>query len=304
MRRGVKQSTQTIPGARMEPTDLPRPTLWEPGTISESVGLWLTEVKGVPRYRVASTIAEALGEDRGLVYRRMHNNPGFSSDELQRLADKMGTSAEILSRYNGKAVRPASAPSPIEGLPCVLSPGLDLSALSAFFVPAEPGQDSGLVAAHVDGHWQLMKSGEAPAGAEQRGVRSIHLRKLGTRVAVIEDDADAAAAMVESLRLSHLNPHAFGSAQSFLEAYRAGERFDAYLFDWILGERDAAMPITVVRKTQPEVPMYVLSGRITDFGTFSLLDFCTINQVDMLAKPIQMSLVAHKIHRALGDTAL
>lgn len=288
----------------MDPLDTPRPTLWEPGTISESVGLWLTEVKGIPRYRVASTIADALCEDRGLVYRRLHNNPGFGSDELQRLAEKMGTSAEILSRYTGKAAKPSAAPAaPIEGLPCQLAPGLDLSALSAYFVPGEAGEDSGFVAVQVHGNWTLMRSGDAPAGAETRPVRSVLLRKLGTRVAIVEDDPDAAAAMVESLRLAHLEPQSFGSAQAFLEAYRAGQRFDAYLFDWMLGERDAAMPITVVRKTQPDAPMYVLSGRITDFGTFSLLDFCTINQVDMLSKPIQMSLVAHKIHRALGDAA-
>jgi len=287
--------------------DVPaRRPAWSPGTVAESIALWLMEKEGVAAFHVASRLAELLGEERGLIYRRLKEQPGFSNDEIATIATALHTSPDMLSRYRGKELEMANSgpgviASTFDALPCSISPGLDLRKLSSYFVPAaDPGAPTELVACMVDGRWEICAREDAPSGKEMRAVDSVLIRRLGCKIAVVEDNEDAANSLAEALSASGLSPSIFSSLEGFVDAYRTGQRFDAYLLDWMLGNRDATMLVTVIRSMQPVVPIFVLSGRIADFGAMPLTDFCMLHNIELQSKPFQMGLLVQQVQRAIG----
>jgi DNA-binding NtrC family response regulator len=84
------------------------------------------------------------------------------------------------------------------------------------------------------------------------------------RVAVLDDDCDLATAVAAVLSKNSLHARAFNTAESLLEACD-GERFDAFVLDWLLADRTTFELIRTLRTTHrsARAPIFLLSGSLT-----------------------------------------
>ena len=87
------------------------------------------------------------------------------------------------------------------------------------------------------------------------------------RVAILDDDYDAATAVAAVLRRSDLRTAVFGTVESLLEACD-DEGFDAFVLDWLLADRTTLDLVRVLRarRQSARAPIFLLSGSLAVDG--------------------------------------
>ena len=287
----------------MDDLSHPRPSIdtdasTEPAT-SINVRRFLVS-HGVKEHNHASEIARIINVDRSQSYRRLKGDVTWAHTDLRAIAHHFGAPddhllpRDDLARYahpGGEAV-PAIirvAHLPPTGL---LVPGAELAA----------GESSDLVAIRAGSSWEIHVNGDEPLGARRHAIEALTVRSHPhLQVAVLEDDANAAGALVEAFRPLGIVATPFADSAS-LHAAIAHRRFDAYVLDWLLGDGTAAGIVEEIRAHRAHVPVVVVTGALMADSEMEkqLLDLSAQWNFSTLDKPVRPMNLANAIKQLVA----
>lgn len=272
--------------------------------------------RGVLAHKVANTLATITGLDRSLVYRRLHDDPMFTDEQLQKIAGHYNvTVPDILGTTARKPTAPVptrdlriaapSLPSSSTETPLVLPRGRVRFALNLRYLNFEEAApeecDRALyVAVESNGEWELYERGAAPPGQRYRPVRRLIFDVLRPHtVAILEDNKDIAASLHMAMDACGLATAVFHRLEDFVVALKLTP-YDAYVLDWYVGQHTSAELIARLRQLQPRVPIAVCTGKLPEVGEASMLEFATRFDCQLFEKPYRPSIVANLIRRRIA----
>jgi DNA-binding response OmpR family regulator len=160
-----------------------------------------------------------------------------------------------------------------------------------------PGERCDLVAVRAEAGWEVWADGEQPPGLRRHAIEALTLRSVSRlQVALLEDDARAAEAMVEAFRPLDIEAEPHASADSLL-ATIGRRRFDAYVLDWLLPDGDAARVVAAIRLHRAHVPVVVVTGALKADSEMerSLLELSVRWNFSTLDKPVRPMNLANAI---------
>ena len=278
------------------PLDTPGPT--EPLT-SVAVRKFLI-ANGVKEHNHASEIARIINVDRSQSYRRLKGDVAWSHTDLRTLAHHFGAAEDHLlpnddlvrvAIQSGHAV-PALiriANMPPTGL---LVPGAELL----------PGEVSDLVAVKGASGWEIHVNGDEPFGAHRHAIEALTVRSHPhLQVALLEDDARAAAALVEAFRPLGIVATPYADSAS-LRAAIAHRRFDAYVLDWLLGKDTAEGIVEEIRQHRAHIPIVVVTGALMADSEMekTLLELSAQWNFSTLDKPVRPMNLANALKQLVA----
>jgi len=246
---------------------------------------------GVKEHNHASEIARIINVDRSQSYRRLKGDVTWAHTDLRAIAHHFGAPddhllpRDDLARYahpGGEAV-PATirvAHLPPTGL---LVPGAEL-------------------AIRAGTNWEVHVNGDEPLGARRHAIEALTVRSHPhLQVAVLEDDANAAGALVEAFRPLGIVATPFADSAS-LHAAIAHRRFDAYVLDWLLGDGTAAGIVEEIRAHRAHVPVVVVTGALMADSEMEkqLLDLSAQWNFSTLDKPVRPMNLANAIKQLVA----
>lgn len=214
---------------------------------------------GVREHNHASEIARIIHVDRSQSYRRLKGDVAWSHLDLRAIARHFGAPEESLLPLD-ESIRAGAPPESVPTLVRVprlpptgqLVPGPELA----------PDATCDLVAVRAAGGWEVWPGGEEPAGLVRHAVQALTVRsEPHLRVALLEDDARAADALVEAFRPLGLAATPFSGREPLLAAL-AQRRFDAFVLDWLLPDGTAAGVVEQIRHHRPHAPVIVVTGAL------------------------------------------
>lgn len=214
---------------------------------------------GVKEHNHASEIARIIDVDRSQSYRRLKGDVAWSHHDLRAIARHFGAAEDHLL--------PALDPSR-----AAAAPGSVVATLRIPHLPASgqlvPGPElpldasSDLVAVQLPGGWEVWLGGEEPPGVARHSVEALTLRSHPhLQVALLEDDARAAGALVDAFRPLGIQATPFAGRAPLLSALHR-RRFDAFVLDWLLPDGDAASVVEAIRLHRHHVPIIVVTGAL------------------------------------------
>lgn len=196
-----------------------------------------------------------------------------------------------------------------EKLPATLQ--IDSGKLECLFTlgPAHMPLAQADFAAMMDGdRWILVESKAAPSGARLRPVKNVELlikEQKKHSVAVLEDDRGAADSMVDVLNALGFEAEAFYNVEGIEDAL-AQRRFDAFVVDWLLGNRTSESVIRLVRANYGKsVPVLLLTGQI-ETGMADEAEVASVVSnyaVTPHEKPMRPMLIAAALNQSLASTS-
>ena len=213
----------------------------------------------VREHNHASEIARILDVDRSQSYRRLKGDVAWSHVDLRAIARHFGATDDLLLPPDD----PVRTGAPADAVPATLRVA-HLPPTGLLLPGAELGADesSDLVAIRAVNGWEVYVDGDEPAGAPRHAIESLTLRSHAhMRVALLEDDARAAAALVDAFRPLGLVATPYADAASLL-AVLDRRRFDAFVLDWLLSDGSASAVVEAIRQHRPHVPVVVVTGAL------------------------------------------
>jgi len=215
---------------------------------------------GVKEHNHASEIARIINVDRSQSYRRLKGDVTWSHTDLRSIAHHFGAPQDCLLPLDDLGRMAQQGPEVVQAVIRVahlpptglLVPGAELGA----------GDSSDLVAIRVGAGWEIHVNGDEPFGARRHAIEALTVRSHPhLQVALLEDDARAAEALVEAFRPLGIVATPFVDSAS-LRAAIAHRRFDAYVLDWLLAEGTAARVVEEIRQHRPHIPIVVVTGAL------------------------------------------
>ncbi len=249
--------------------------------------------RGVREHNHASEIARIINVDRSQSYRRLKGDVAWSHTDLRTIALHFGAAQDALlppdetARPGAGAV--CTAPAPPSVPTAIRVP--HLPSHGVLMPGAELGVDDRceLVAVKLPHGWEVWADGEEPVGARRHAIDALVVRSRPLlQVALLEDDARAAEALVEAFRPLGIIATPFGDGPSLLRAM-AQRGFDAYVLDWLLHEGTAATVVEQIRAQRPQIPIVVVTGALAGDADMeqSLQDLSTQWNFSTLDKPVR-----------------
>jgi len=215
---------------------------------------------GVKEHNHASEIARIINVDRSQSYRRLKGDVAWSHTDLRAIARHFGAKDDCLLPHDDLARVAQQGPEAVHcairvrHLPPtgLLVPGGELA----------PGDSSDLVAVRAGNGWEIHVNGDEPVGARRHAIEALTVRSHAhLQVALLEDDALAADALVEAFRPLGIVATPFQDAGS-LHAAIAHRRFDAFVLDWLLGDGTAEGIVEEIRQHRAHIPIVVVTGAL------------------------------------------
>jgi CheY-like chemotaxis protein len=255
---------------------------------------------GVKEHNHASEIARVIDVDRSQSYRRLKGDVAWSHTDLRTIATHFGATEDHLLP-NDDLVRVAIqcgdavpaliriAHMPPNGL---LVPGAELLA----------GEVSDLVAVKGASGWEIFVNGEEPFDARRHAIEALTVRSHPhLQVALLEDDARAAEALVEAFRPLGIVATPYADSAS-LRAAIAHRRFDAYVLDWLLGEGTAARIVEEIRQHRSHIPVVVVTGALMADSEMerTLLELSAQWNFSTLDKPVRPMNLANTLKQLVA----
>jgi CheY-like chemotaxis protein len=293
---------RSSPGASMDLSSSPRIALdadapLEPPT-SQAVRRFLL-AHGVRDHNHASEIARIINVDRSQSYRRLKGDVAWSHTDLRTIALHFGATEDHLLPQDELARSSASAAAvpaklrvahlPPAGL---LLPGAELSA----------DESSELVAVRSPAGWEVYVDGDEPSGARRHAIDALTLRSHPhMKVALLEDDARAADALVEAFRPLGIAATPFADAASLL-AELPQRRFDAFVLDWLLADGTAGTVVEAIRHRRPHVPVVIVTGALSAHAEMerTLLELSAQWNFSTLDKPVRPMNLANALKQMVA----
>lgn len=257
--------------------------------------------RGIPRHKQTAEVAGLLGLAKTSVFRKFKGDSSFSLPELKVISDHFGVDVETLRGQGGSADRP---------------PGGAASEIAVLHLPGLPGVGQlqagplladddvcDLVAVRVDDHWEVFP-GDAAAvrGLERHGVASLRISSLPRqRIALLEDDDNAAAIVAMALEGEGMVVQTFGTSADLLAAV-ARRPFQAYVVDWLLAGGTAEAAIRQIRSRQPAAPIAITTGALhTGAETEgALIPLAESFSAGIFEKPFRQAVLASYLRRGVA----
>lgn len=258
--------------------------------------------RGIARHKQTAEVAGLLGMAKTSVFRKFKGESSFSLPELKVIADHFGTDVDTLRGVTTGGAGPSGRSGAFEpaslhvpGLPSAgqLQPGAALA----------PDDVCDLVAVQREGRWHVFPAGAAElAGTTGHAVAALTITALPRqRVALLEDDANAAAIVAMALQAEGMVVHTFREAEALVAAV-AQRPYQAYVIDWLLGRGTAENAIRQVRARQPRAPIAITTGALhTGAETEgALIPFAEQFTVGIFEKPFRQAVLASYLRRGMA----
>ena len=271
----------------MSPSDDPTPPL-----ASRYVRSLLLRHK-VAAMRHVTSVADILGFTYTQVHRRMNGSVAWEVEEILRVAEHFGESlASVFAEGRSDPAVDASFAVSSTRIPCEVVLGDEVR---------DPPPNS-LVATREGARWVVSLASQVSHG-ERLAVRRLEIRgsNRARRVAILDDDADEAMSLSEFFVGRGCEADAFTTMEA-LVGKMVQRRYDAYILDWIVGERSAAELVAMLRAEDNGCIIAILTGKIDDsrvegdiaeaLATYRLLFF---------EKPVRPPLVASQVLHAMSS---
>jgi DNA-binding response OmpR family regulator len=134
------------------------------------------------------------------------------------------------------------------------------------------------------------------------------VRSRLSKVAVLDDDQDAASSVADLLSTQGLSAYAFTTAGSLVSAAKV-ESFSAFVVDWLLGDSNATGLIEELRGNPAlaDVPFFLLSGNLAVSGVPSDLELAQVIRLHNLhyrVKPYSLIALARELLEALDNAPI
>lgn len=258
--------------------------------------------RGVARHKQTAEVAGLLGLAKTSVFRKFKGESSFSLPELKVIADHFGTDVDTLrgvaagtSDRAGRTGVFEPASLHIAGLPAQgqLQPGPLLA----------PDDVCDLVAIQRDGKWHVFPTGSTErSGEPAHAVAALQVTAMPRqRIALLEDDANAAAIVAMALQSEGMVVHTFRDAASLVTAV-SQRPYQGYVMDWLLGNGTAESAIRQVRSRQPRAPIAITTGALhTGAETEgTLIPFAEEFTVGIFEKPFRQAVLASYLRRGMA----
>ena len=259
--------------------------------------------RGIPRHKQTAEVAGLLGLAKTSVFRKFKGESSFSQPELKVIADHFATAVDTLlgvskgAERNGTAGSPESARLHLPGLPAhgQLQVGLALA----------DDDVCDLVAIRKADSWEV-HPGHASAVQDHTRYSIASLRISSAprqRVALLEDDSNAAAVVAMALEGEGMVVQTYHTAEDLIAAL--GRRScEAYVIDWLLGGGTAEAAIRQIRAGQADAPIAITTGALhTGAETEgSLIPFAEQFSAGIFEKPFRQAVLASYLRRGMAGT--
>jgi len=255
---------------------------------------------GVKEHNHASEIARIINVDRSQSYRRLKGDVAWSHTDLRAIAHHFGAPDELLLPRDELArfAHPGS-----DGVPALIRvPNLPPTGLLVPGPELAPGESSDLVAIRAGTSWEIHLNGDEPFGARRFAIEALTIRSHAhLQVALLEDDTDAAGALVDAFRPLGIVATPFVDSDSLRNAI-AHRRFDAYVLDWLLAEGTAAGIVEEIRGHRAHVPILVVTGALMADSEMekSLLELSAQWNFSTLDKPVRPMNLANALKQMVS----
>jgi CheY-like chemotaxis protein len=262
--------------------------------------------KGVARHKQTAEIAGLLGLAKTSVFRKFKGESSFTLPELKAIADHFGTDVETL-RGLGGSTQAGLGGSRLETAAVVRIPGMPAHAQLVAGASLEGDEACDLVALQHEGRWQVFAWGAAELQGRQ-GLHSIESLRFSSsprlRVAVLEDDLNAASLLGIALEGEGMTVHTFQEPGALVTAV-SQRQYQAYVVDWLLGGGTAEDAILKIRQRQPHAPIVITTGAMhTGAETEgSLIPFADRLGVGIFEKPFRNAVLASYLRRGIAAAA-
>jgi ActR/RegA family two-component response regulator len=250
----------------------------------------------LPRYRQSAWLADALGLSYAQAHRRMNGASPWSLEDLAKVAALFGESlSDLFSAGQPEASVPAVMSVGGARLPCQLWLGEQVE---------QPRPDS-LVAVKTSAGWSAVLASEPTDGVAYRIERLEAKPAAKSRriIAVLDDDQDLTNSIVAHLEDSGYDARPFYQTAELM-ASATGQRFDAYVLDWIVGDRNVLKLIASLRERDAKCPIIVLTAQVLA-GVVNEQDIAdAVKRFDLVfsEKPVRTSILAATLTRAFAAT--
>ncbi|MEY4564377.1 MAG: hypothetical protein RLZZ618_3654 [Pseudomonadota bacterium] len=257
--------------------------------------------KGVARHKQTAEVAGLLGLAKTSVFRKFKGESSFTLPELKVVADHFGTDVDTL-RGLGSASAEAGAGRIETARLCIAG----MPALGQLQVgpPLEAGDVCDLVAVSAEDGWEVHLWGAAAlAGRPGHAVASLRVSALPRqRIALLEDDSNAAAIVAMALEAQGMVVHTFQEPAALITAL--GQRsYQAYVIDWLLGGSTAAEAIREIRQRQSAAPIAITTGALNTGAETegALIPLAERFGAGIFEKPFRQAVLASYLRRGIAS---
>ena len=285
---------------RRQLSGLPDPTLRRPDPQADTLlplaarcARALMDRHGLPRYRQSPWLADALGLSYSQAHRRMTGASPWTLEDLERVGALFGeTLAEVVT------------PGPERGLvPGQLKVGPVHIACRVWLGDVEPSPRPELLVAISDASgWVALPASEAPEGAAMYRIERFEGKpgaESRQRVAVLDDDPDVTDGLCAQLRASGYDATAFYKTAD-LEKVAGTQRFDAFVVDWIVDDKNTHALLSALRRQHSSAPIIVLTGQqLMGAEEDDIANAVISLGLVFSEKPVRMSILSATLARAL-----
>ncbi|MEO6744506.1 MAG: helix-turn-helix domain-containing protein [Caldimonas sp.] len=210
----------------------------------------------IPSSRHVTTIAQVVACGHNAAYRRLNGGVAWEIEEIEKLAQHFGES--LAEAFGGREDTDAEAAVLVAGghrVPCELVVG----------DPVRERPPNTLVAVKAGEQWLVMPSSEGGVGPvfEVKHMTVSSRSNWRPRVAILDDDQNAAAGLAEFFSDQDCEVQAFSRVQD-LVAHMKARPFDGYVLDWVLAEGSADEVIGMIHAEDPGSSIAILTGRMMD----------------------------------------
>jgi len=256
----------------------------------------LMERHGLPKYRQSAWLADAIGLSYAQAHRRMNGTSPWSLEDLAQVAGLFGESlADLVSLGLPQSSVPAVMNLGSARVACQLWLGETLD-------KPTPGS---VVAVRTSDGWAAVPATEATEGVVYK-IERIEARPTAVArrvIAVLDDDQDLTDSICAHFQASGYDARPFYRTADLLAA-AAAQQYDAYIIDWIVGEKSTIKLIGSLRAKDATCPIVVLTAQVLS-GVVDEADIAdAVKRYGLVfsEKPVRTSILAATLTRALAGS--
>jgi CheY-like chemotaxis protein len=261
--------------------------------------------KGVARHKQTAEIAGLLGLAKTSVFRKFKGDSAFTLLELKTIAEHFASDVDTL--LGSGVPENASKASTISALePArVNMNGRSLNALLTVGAALKPEDVCDLVALKINHSWEIFAQNDPELKSHTSQTHySIESLQMSAApypcVALLEDDATAAAVLSMALQNEGMVVHTYTHAQALISAI-AQRTYQGYVIDWLLGDDTAAGAIQAIGRLATQAPIAITTGALnTGVETEgSLIPFAERVGAGIFEKPFRHAVLASYLRRSM-----
>ena len=267
-----------------------------PASLAVSCVRALMERHGLPKYRQSAWLAEAIGLSYAQAHRRMNGTSPWSLEDLAQVAGLFG---ESLADLVGLGL-------PQSSVPAVMSLGSARVACQLWLGEALDKPIPGsVVAVRTSDGWAAVPATEATDGVVYK-IERIEARPTAVArkvIAVLDDDQDLTNSICAHFQASGYDARPFYRTADLLSAI-GSQQYDAYIIDWIVGEKSTLKLIGSLRAQDATCPIVVLTAQVLS-GVVDEADIAdAVKRYGLVfsEKPVRTSILAATLTRALASS--